>query len=112
MSQYRNTGWRAGCTTLVLLRFPQPHTLRYNGVALAEDRATVGTDPSADPGARTEAGCRPRCPVWFTKEPKTTSGLAQCAKSSKQNLPSLFVALAWKPIVANSPTDFPEDPLI
>ena len=33
-------------------------------VAWAEDRATLGSDPSADSGAETEAGCR-RYPVWF-----------------------------------------------
>jgi len=32
--------------------------------AWAEDRATVGTDPSADPGAKTE-GERPALPVAF-----------------------------------------------
>ena len=32
--------------------------------AWAEDRATVGTDPSADPGAKTEGG-RPVLPAVF-----------------------------------------------
>ena len=33
--------------------------------AWTEDRAPLGSDPSADPGAKTEAGCHFRHPVWF-----------------------------------------------
>jgi len=32
-------------------------------LAWAEDRATVGTDPSADSGAKTEAGCPMDAPL-------------------------------------------------
>src|SRR6267378_38671 len=57
--------------------------------AWAEDRATVGTDPSADSGARTEAGCRSRCPFGSRQKNQRTSGLAQSDKSSK-NIPLPF----------------------
>ena len=53
----------------------------YDGSGLAEDRATLGSDPSADPGAKTEAGCR-RMPRWGLKKQRT-SGLAESGKSNQ-----------------------------
>jgi len=42
--------------------------------AWTEDRAPLGSDPSADPGAKTEAGCHFRHP--FGLPTQETSGLA------------------------------------
>jgi len=62
--------------------------------AWTEDRAMLGSNPSADPGAKTEAGYRemPRC-FWGRR---MTSGLAQSDKSIKECSRSLFRFLTDK----------------
>jgi len=52
------------------------------GPAWTEDRALLGSNPSADPGAKTEAGCRTMPRFVFRDE--TASGLAQSDKSIKE----------------------------
>lgn len=57
-------------------------------LAWAEDRATLGSDPSADSGAKTEAGCR--------KMPRFVLELRDWHKAInpiKRGSPSLFVRL-------------------
>jgi len=55
---------------------------------LAEDRATLGSDPSADPGAKTEAGVSQDAP--FRKKNQRASGLAQSGKSNQGMFPFLI----------------------